>query len=87
MYSAFSERSPSAAASATRWVTDRTIYILDEPTTGLHFHDIAKRQEVLHKLVAGGNTIVVIEHYLDVSRLRTGSSTWARKGATWAAKM
>jgi excinuclease ABC subunit A len=46
--------------------TGRTIYILDEPTTGLHFHDIAKLLDVLHKLVEAGNTIVIIEHNLDV---------------------
>jgi excinuclease ABC subunit A len=46
--------------------TGRTIYILDEPTTGLHFHDIAKLLEVLQRLVEGGNTVVIIEHNLDV---------------------
>ena len=50
----------------SRRATGRTIYILDEPTTGLHFHDIAKLLDVLHKLVEGGNTIVIIEHNLDV---------------------
>jgi len=43
-----------------------TIYILDEPTTGLHFADIAKLLEVLQRLVSAGNTIVIIEHNLDV---------------------
>jgi excinuclease ABC subunit A len=54
------------AKELSKRATGRTIYILDEPTTGLHFHDIAKLLEVLHKLVEGGNTIVIIEHNLDV---------------------
>ncbi len=54
------------ASELSRKATGRTLYILDEPTTGLHFHDVAKLLEVLFKLRASGNTLVVIEHNLDV---------------------
>jgi excinuclease ABC subunit A len=54
------------AAELSRRATGRTLYILDEPTTGLHFHDVAKLLEVLFKLRASGNTLLVIEHNLDV---------------------
>jgi excinuclease ABC subunit A len=54
------------AAELARPDTGRTLYLLDEPTTGLHFQDIAKLLDVLHRLVDLGNTVVVIEHNLDV---------------------
>jgi excinuclease ABC subunit A len=54
------------AGELSRKYTGHTLYILDEPTTGLHFHDVAKLLEVLFKLRAAGNTLLVIEHNLDV---------------------
>ena len=54
------------AKELSKRATGRTLYILDEPTTGLHFEDVKKLLEVLHELVDAGNTIVVIEHNLDV---------------------
>ena len=54
------------AAELQRRSTGRTIYVLDEPTTGLHFEDIRKLLGVLGRLVDGGNTVIVIEHNLDV---------------------
>ena len=54
------------AAELSRRGTGKTIYILDEPTTGLHFADVHKLVEILHRLSEGGNTVVVIEHNLDV---------------------
>jgi excinuclease ABC subunit A len=60
------------AAELARPATGKTLYLLDEPTTGLHFEDIAKLLNVLHRLVDVGNTVVVIEHNLDVIK----SSDW-----------
>ncbi len=54
------------ATELSKRSTGRTIYILDEPTTGLHFADVHKLIEILHRLTDGGNTVVVIEHNLDV---------------------
>jgi len=54
------------ATELSRRSTGRTIYVLDEPTTGLHFADVHKLVEILHRLADGGNTVVVIEHNLDV---------------------
>ena len=54
------------ATELSRKSTGKTIYILDEPTTGLHFEDVSKLNVILHQLVEGGNTVVVIEHNLDV---------------------
>jgi excinuclease ABC subunit A len=54
------------AGELSRKSTSRTLYILDEPTTGLHFHDVARLLDVLFKLRAGGSTLLIIEHNLDV---------------------
>jgi len=54
------------AKELSKRATGRTLYLLDEPTTGLHFHDVAKLLEVLHELVESGNTVAVIEHNLEV---------------------
>jgi excinuclease ABC subunit A len=57
------------AAELSKVATGRTLYILDEPTTGLHFADIQRLLEVLDRLVDAGNTVVVIEHNLDVIKV------------------
>ncbi len=54
------------AAELSKRSTGNTVYILDEPTTGLHFDDVAKLVEILQRLSEGGNTVIVIEHNLDV---------------------
>ncbi|MEX2556038.1 MAG: excinuclease ABC subunit A, partial [Actinomycetota bacterium] len=54
------------ASELSKRATGRTVYILDEPTTGLHFEDISKLLGVLQRLVDAGNTVIVIEHNLDV---------------------
>src|SRR6202041_2154164 len=60
------------AKELSRRSTGRTLYILDEPTTGLHFHDVAKLLDVLHELVDQGNSMVVIEHNLEVVKTADG---------------
>ena len=60
------------AKELSRRQTGKTLYILDEPTTGLHFDDIKKLLEILHRLVEYGNTVIVIEHNYDV----INSSDW-----------
>jgi excinuclease ABC subunit A len=57
------------AKELSRRATGRTLYILDEPTTGLHFHDVNKLLDVLNRLVDTGNTVLVIEHNLDVIKV------------------
>jgi excinuclease ABC subunit A len=57
------------ARELSRRATGRTLYILDEPTTGLHFHDVNKLLDILNSLVNLGNTVIVIEHNLDVVKV------------------
>ena len=60
------EQRVKLAKELSRAETGRTVYILDEPTTGLHFADIQKLLDVIHRLTGMGNTVIVIEHNLDV---------------------
>lgn len=73
------------ATELQRRSTGKTVYILDEPTTGLHFEDVRKLLLVLQGLVDKGNTVIVIEHNLDVVKSAIGSSTLGRKAVTEAA--
>ena len=61
---------------------NHSLYVLDEPTIGLHMADVAKRIEVLHRLVDTGSTVILIEHNPDIVGKRTTSSTSAPKAAT-----
>ena len=69
------------ARELARRATGRTLYILDEPTTGLHFDDVKKLLSVLHALVERGNTVIVIEHNLDVVKTADWVGSQARGGA------
>ena len=71
------------AKELSRRATGRTIYILDEPTTGLHFEDVRKLLDVLHALVESGNTVVVIEHNLEVVKTAGLDSRSRPRGWRW----
>jgi excinuclease ABC subunit A len=68
------------ATELSRRATGRTLYILDEPTTGLHFDDIYRLLGVLNALVDKGNTVLVIEHNLDVIKCADWVVVWVRRG-------
>ena len=70
------------ATELSKRSTGKTIYILDEPTTGLHFADVHKLIEILHRLADGGNTVVVIEHNLDVIKTADISLIWVLKAVS-----
>ena len=72
------------ATELSRRSTGKTIYILDEPTTGLHFADVHKLVNILHRLAEGGNTVVVIEHNLDVIKTADYIIDMGPEGATAA---
>lgn len=75
------------AKELVRPATGKTLYIFDEPTTGLHFHDIKHLLEVLQELVERGNTVLVIEHNMDIVKPLIGSSTLGQKEDSRAAKL
>jgi excinuclease ABC subunit A len=75
------------AAELSKRSTGRTVYILDEPTTGLHFEDVRKLLGVLHKLVDQGNTVVVIEHNLDVIKTADWLIDMGPEGGTGGGKI
>ena len=66
------------ATELSKRSTGKTLYILDEPTTGLHFDDVRKLIEVLQELVDFGNTVLVIEHSLDLVKCADHLVTWAQ---------
>ena len=74
------------AKELSRRSTGRTLYILDEPTTGLHFHDVAQLLDVLHELVDQGNAMIVIEHNLEVVKTADWIVDMGPEAATPAAR-
>ncbi|MGI8967430.1 MAG: ATP-binding cassette domain-containing protein, partial [Limisphaerales bacterium] len=75
------------AAELSKRATGRTLYILDEPTTGLHFHDVAKLLEVLFKFRASGNSLLIIEHNLDVIKTADWVIDLGPEGGTGGGKI